>query len=91
MAAVEFSEHRIGERDFVAVANKRKFDEAFRMRDRKIAKQQGVDKGKDGYICADAQSKRNNCNGGEAGILPQRAQRVAEILPELAHDDSLQK
>ena len=74
----------------MTLADKREFDEAFRVRDRKVAKEQGIDEGKDGDIGANAQGQRENCDCGETGIFAQRAEGVAEVLPELVHDGSLQ-
>src|SRR5437016_13452303 len=45
-------EHGIGEGSWGAQARKREFDEAFRVRDRKVAKEQGIDEVKDGDIGA---------------------------------------
>ena len=75
----------------MTVADKREFDEAFGTRDRKIAKEQGIDEGKDGDIRANAQSKRKDCDRGEAGIFAQGAEGVTDILPELVHGGSPQR
>jgi hypothetical protein len=75
----------------VTLPHKRNLDEAVWVRDGEIAKKKSVDEREDSDVCAYAQGEREYCNGGEAGILAQRAQGVPEILPELAHDHSLQK
>ena len=75
----------------MTLPHKRKLDEAVWVRDGEIAKKKSVDEREDSYVCAYAQGEREYGNDGEAGILAQGAQGIAQIPPELAHGNSLQK
>jgi hypothetical protein len=44
----------------------------------RVAKEQGVDQGEDGGICADPEGKREHRDGGEAGIFGEDADSVAQ-------------
>ena len=43
----------------------------------------GVDQAENGGIDADSERQREDGNGGETGVFPQRAARVAEILEQI--------
>src|SRR5882724_12860667 len=49
------------------------------------AKQNGVHHGEDGGVRADAESQRQNCNGGEARTLRHQTECVAKILQQSGH------
>ncbi len=55
LAAFDFAEHRIGERDFAIRAGRNKLDEALRFADGEIAEEQGVDQSEDGGVCTNAE------------------------------------
>ena len=53
--------------------------------ERKRAEQQRIDHAEDGAVGADAERERDDGDQREAGILQQRAQAVAQVLPECVH------
>ena len=61
-------------------------DEILRHREREWPQKNAVDKTEDGGVCADAESKRENRNGGEPGIFAQHAHAVPQILQQRFHD-----
>ena len=52
---------------------------------RQQLQQDGIHHGKDGRVRADAQRQRKHGNGGKAGVLPQHAHTVANVLKESPH------
>jgi hypothetical protein len=55
LAAFDFSEHRIGKRDFVSLTDWRKPNEALWLTDGEVAEEQCIDECEDGGIRADSQ------------------------------------
>ena len=62
----------------------------FRVFEGERPQQHGIHGAKDYSVCADTERDRNNSNAREGRILRQRAQRIAQILPEVGkHVDFL--
>ena len=57
----------------------------FRILHGQSAEKERIDHAEDGSVCADAESERQDCDGSEAGGLPERARSKAQILPQRLH------
>src|SRR5207237_4198269 len=60
-------------------------DDAFGVRKRKRTEENAVDEAEDSGIGADAERERNNGDSGEAFMLQQHAQAVADIVQKAVH------
>ena len=54
LVALDFAEHGIGEGDFAIRSDRNKLDEALRVADGKITKEQSIDQREDGGVCANS-------------------------------------
>jgi hypothetical protein len=69
LVAFELAKHGIREGDFGVGASGGELDEAFRVADREVAEEEGVDQREDGGVGADAEGEREDGDGGEDGAL----------------------
>jgi hypothetical protein len=60
-------------------------DDAFGVRKRKRTEENAVHQAKDRGVRADAERERNDGDGGEAFVLQQHAESVADVVQEGCH------
>ena len=56
------------------------------VRKRERTQENAVDQAEDGGVGADAEAERDDRDGGEAFVLQQHSQAVADVLEEISHD-----